>query len=189
MSEKNAEGFYAGVQKYIFILVLAAPLFAFSTFARGRLALDWRIWLTHYFSQQYFTDKAFYHLQFSDGDGATKTGRVDNPDQRIAADIESFTSTCVDLIILFGGKVFRVATFLGVLSPSPRAGRVLPGVLGLRHGGHGAALRPPPAPAAPGAAADGGGLPVLAGAHAGARGGDRLLPRGRGRDERRPDIF
>jgi len=119
MSDKDIEGFYQGVLNYVVILAIAAPLYALSEYTRGRLALDWRQWLTKYFSCQYFLDRAYFHLKNGARQKSSKednkSSRIDNPDQRIANDIESFTAACVTVIVLFGGKIFRVCTFLGVL--------------------------------------------------------------------------
>lgn len=46
---------------------------------QSRLALEWREWMTSNLLGQYFADRSFYQLQA----GAL----VDNPDQRIAADV------------------------------------------------------------------------------------------------------
>lgn len=46
---------------------------------QSRLALEWRQWMTSHLLEQYFADRSFYQLQA----GAI----VDNPDQRIAADV------------------------------------------------------------------------------------------------------
>lgn len=46
---------------------------------QSRLALEWREWLTRRLMSQYFRDRSFYQLQAGQ--------LVDNPDQRIAADV------------------------------------------------------------------------------------------------------
>eukprot|EP00640_Fibrocapsa_japonica_P006954 CAMPEP_0113950964 /NCGR_PEP_ID=MMETSP1339-20121228/83519_1 /TAXON_ID=94617 /ORGANISM="Fibrocapsa japonica" /LENGTH=163 /DNA_ID=CAMNT_0000959011 /DNA_START=71 /DNA_END=559 /DNA_ORIENTATION=- /assembly_acc=CAM_ASM_000762 len=86
MSEKDIDGFYAGIRKYLLTLGVAGPLFALSEYSQGRLALSWREWLTKHLSAKYFSNTAYYHLKQRDGrksDGPCNTGSVDNPDQRI----------------------------------------------------------------------------------------------------------
>ncbi len=46
---------------------------------QSKLALEWRQWMTESLLQQYMQDRTFYQLQ--------STSTVDNPDQRISADI------------------------------------------------------------------------------------------------------
>jgi len=66
------------------VLVLYAPLLAGYRYLRDRLSLQWRRWLTHRFVDNYFRDRAYYNLNTSNTD-------IDNPDQRIAEDVRSFT--------------------------------------------------------------------------------------------------
>lgn len=47
---------------------------------QSRLALEWREYMTQRLLGQYFSDRAFYQL-------AAGALPVDNPDQRIAADV------------------------------------------------------------------------------------------------------
>jgi ABC-type uncharacterized transport system fused permease/ATPase subunit len=60
-------------------LVQCVPAAAAAAGAQQRLALEWREWMTAHLLKQYFADRSFYQLQA----GAI----VDNPDQRIAADV------------------------------------------------------------------------------------------------------
>ena len=51
------------------------------------LALRWRAWLTDRYVGAYLTDRTFYRI--------AAEGVVDNPDQRINADIGAFTGTAL----------------------------------------------------------------------------------------------
>lgn len=56
------------------LLVTGSPLLAVSKFVQGKLALDWRHWLTDDMLSSYFSDRAFYNfkirLQNATGDTA-----------------------------------------------------------------------------------------------------------------------
>lgn len=51
------------------------------------LALRWRAWLTERYVGAYLKDRTFYRI--------AAEGVVDNPDQRINADIGAFTGTAL----------------------------------------------------------------------------------------------
>jgi putative ATP-binding cassette transporter len=72
------------------------------------LGISWRRWLTHYFLDKYFGDRAYYEI------GSFHTN-IDNPDQRITEDIRAFTqySMGIFIIVLFAG--FQVVAFSQVL--------------------------------------------------------------------------
>ncbi len=69
---------------FIGVLVIYAPLLAGYRYLRDRLSLQWRRWLTNQFVGNYFNNRAYYNLNALNID-------IDNPDQRIAEDIRSFT--------------------------------------------------------------------------------------------------
>ena len=58
------------------------------------LYIEWREWLTHYFTDAGFAHRAFYRM--------ATLRKVDNPDQRISDDISSFVaSTQILTVTLF----------------------------------------------------------------------------------------
>jgi hypothetical protein len=60
-------GFYAATRRYVFVVALAAPLFATYAFAQNTLALEWRVWLTRALMERYFRREVFYRLKRSGG--------------------------------------------------------------------------------------------------------------------------
>jgi vitamin B12/bleomycin/antimicrobial peptide transport system ATP-binding/permease protein len=71
------------------------------------LQIEWRQWLTHYFTDAGLAYRAFYRMSL--------VSKVDNPDQRISDDINSFVSSTqtfsVTLLFALGG----VATYFAIL--------------------------------------------------------------------------
>lgn len=65
MSNKDQAEFYRGTQRYVALLLAAAPLFAASKFVQGKLSLDWRRWLTEHLCGMYFGNRAFYSLKMA----------------------------------------------------------------------------------------------------------------------------
>ena len=56
---------------------------------------------------QYFADRSFYQLQAGQ--------LVDNPDQRIAADVRTFTDTALSLALTLLNSAVDLASFSGIL--------------------------------------------------------------------------
>lgn len=108
LSAKDEGRFWQTVSIFIGVLVVYAPLLAGYNFLRDRLALAWRRWLTDSFVERYFTNRAFYRInQFSP--------EIDNPDQRIAEDIRSFTQESLTIALVAIESVLPVIAFSGVL--------------------------------------------------------------------------
>ncbi|MEM6835355.1 MAG: ABC transporter ATP-binding protein/permease [Cyanobacteria bacterium P01_C01_bin.120] len=108
LSAKDEARFWQTVLIFIGVLVVYAPLLAGYTYLRDRLGLQWRRWLTERFIERYFSDRAFYRLnQFSPD--------IDNPDQRIAEDVRSFTQESLTLVLVVASSLLEIAAFSGVL--------------------------------------------------------------------------
>jgi putative ATP-binding cassette transporter len=91
-------------------------LLAGYTYLRDRLSLQWRRWLTHRFVDNYFRvapgdsfgNRAYYNLQISGSE-------IDNPDQRIAEDVRSFTQESLTFSLVLVESVLSVIAFSSVL--------------------------------------------------------------------------
>lgn len=80
LSEKDVERFYEMLLKWLAALFLGIPVFVMRDYFQATLSLDWRDWMTRKLTADYFANRAFYKVQADD--------LVDNPDQRIAADVK-----------------------------------------------------------------------------------------------------
>ena len=107
LAARDADRFWASIWRYTAILVAAVPIYALYYFVRDTLGLHWRRWLTDSFLARYFRDRAYYRLNSSAG--------IDNPDQRISEDIESFTSQSLYFSMILLGSVIELIAFSSVL--------------------------------------------------------------------------
>lgn len=89
------------------LIAIAVPIYGLYYYMRDRLTNHWRRWMTHQFADGYFTNSAFYKLTFA--------ADIDNPDQRIADDINSFTTRSIYFLLLFIETVLQLIAFCGVL--------------------------------------------------------------------------
>ena len=102
----DADRFWASIWRYTAILVAAVPIYALYYYVRDTLALRWRRWLTDSFLARYFSQRAYYRLN---------TGGIDNPDQRIAEDINSFTQQSLYFSMILLGSLIDLVAFSSVL--------------------------------------------------------------------------
>jgi putative ATP-binding cassette transporter len=108
LSARDEPRFWQTVIIFIAVLVIYAPLIAGYTYLRDRLSLQWRKWLTHRFVDNYFRDRAYYNLHISETE-------IDNPDQRIAEDVRSFTQESLTFLLRLVESVLSTIAFSSVL--------------------------------------------------------------------------
>lgn len=101
LSAKSPDRFWESVVTYLLILVIYVPLVAGFAYIQNKLGLYWRRWLTQYMVSRYLSDRAFYQI------GNFKTD-IDNPDQRIAQDINNFCLGSLSFILIILSSTFDV---------------------------------------------------------------------------------
>ena len=106
LAARDTERFWASIWRYTAILVTAVPIYALYYYVRDTLGLRWRRWLTDSFLARYFHQRAYYRLN---------TAGIDNPDQRIAEDINSFTKQSLYFSMIVLGSMIDLVAFSSVL--------------------------------------------------------------------------
>lgn len=76
-------------------------------FFQEKLALYWRKWLTNDFLHNYFGDRAFYQINGNK--------EIDNPDQRISEDIDSFVNSSLQFSLDFFDTILKGFLFIAIL--------------------------------------------------------------------------
>ena len=107
LAAREGPRFWHSIQMFFALLVGAVPIYAYYYYVRDKLALNWRRWLTSQFLDRYFKNHGYYRL--------LAQPEIDNPDQRIADDIASFTQQSLGFLLLFVGGVFQLVAFSKVL--------------------------------------------------------------------------
>ena len=107
LAARDTNRFWASIWRYTAILVAAVPIYALYYYVRDTLGLRWRRWLTQAFLARYFDQRAYYRLGAAAG--------IDNPDQRIAEDINTFTQRSLFFSMIMLGSVLQLAAFSAVL--------------------------------------------------------------------------
>jgi vitamin B12/bleomycin/antimicrobial peptide transport system ATP-binding/permease protein len=107
LNAKDPDQFYFMLSKFGVALVVGAPVVVLYRFQRERLAVSWREWMTIRTLQLYSTNRVYYALE--------RNSEVDNPDQRIAEDVRSFTAFSLQLFLTLLTSVIDLASFSAIL--------------------------------------------------------------------------
>ena len=102
-----------------FISIVSA-VYAF--YLQQVLQIRWRKWVTARLTQRWLANRAYYRLQLQDYG-------TDNPEQRIQADVATFTDNTLSLSIGLLSNIVNLVTFVGILWG-------ISGPLALSLGGH-----------------------------------------------------
>ncbi len=98
-------------QKYgaLFLAVFASStaVAVAEQFVQDRLALSWRDWLTRHLLGRYLAGRTFDRIR--------DRKDIDNPDQRIAEDVRTFTSTLLSFVVMTVNGMLTTMAFAGVL--------------------------------------------------------------------------
>src|SRR5713101_6543802 len=87
----NATRFHELLLLFLIYIGVAIPVFPLFPYLTGRLGIIWREWMTRRFTYLGFKNRAFYQMNLS--------GRVDNPDQRIHEDLNTFSSGTLSYVL------------------------------------------------------------------------------------------
>lgn len=107
LAARDGDRFWASVWACLGILAFAVPIYAFYYYMRDAFANHWRRWLTGRFLDGYLGQRRYYAL----GAG----GEIDNPDQRISEDINTFTGRSTHFLLIFVGSMMQLVAFSAVL--------------------------------------------------------------------------
>jgi vitamin B12/bleomycin/antimicrobial peptide transport system ATP-binding/permease protein len=107
LADRDSGRYWKSTYFTIFLIVIGFPTYGLYYYVRDRLTLHWRKWMTSDFMRRYFADRRYYRLTYSSS--------IDNPDQRLTDDINSFTSKSIYFLLIFIETFLQIAAFSGVL--------------------------------------------------------------------------
>ncbi len=108
LQELNKDKFYVSVKKWFVLVGFILLVFVAKFFLNLWLQLKWRIWMTEKYLNKWLHNKTFYGIKIIGKE-------TDNPDQRIADDIKSFTNYTLSLTIGLLGAIVSFISFVGIL--------------------------------------------------------------------------
>ena len=107
LAARDTARFWEAIRYCLILLVVAVPIYAFYYFVRDTLGIQWRRWLTGRFLRGYFSHRHFYELNAN--------SEIDNPDQRVAEDIATFTQRSLYFLLVIIGSIVQMVLFSRVL--------------------------------------------------------------------------
>ena len=107
LAARDSHRFWHSMRVFGGALVIAVPIYGFYYYVRDRLGISWRRYLTHSYLHRYLSNRAFYDL--------TANQTIDNPDQRIAEDVNAFTTKSLMFLLEMVSAVLQLIAFSGVL--------------------------------------------------------------------------
>jgi putative ATP-binding cassette transporter len=107
LAGKNGDRFWKAVRACLSTLAFAVPIYAFYYYMRDQFGNQWRRWLTSRFLDGYLKGRKYYELGSS--------SEIDNPDQRISEDINTFTGRSINFLLIFLGSLMQLVAFSAVL--------------------------------------------------------------------------
>ena len=122
LSEKDIDVFTENIFSLVAVLFISLPLSITIQRLEAIVLLRWRGWTTEYFMKLYLSNKTYYKMIVNNnnnnntkGKEGKKGGKVDNPDQRISSDIETFTRLTFQYVRDLVDTTMRFFSFAPVL--------------------------------------------------------------------------
>jgi vitamin B12/bleomycin/antimicrobial peptide transport system ATP-binding/permease protein len=107
LQSKDEPTYWKNLFEYGGIFLIATPVVVFFAWIKSLLVVVWRRWFTRYMLEQYFAGNNFYRL--------SNNQLVDNPDERIANDVEGFTGGALSLVLTLVDSVITFISFFAIL--------------------------------------------------------------------------
>ena len=105
---KDQAEFYRQLGTFTLLAVLYIINGVYRTYFQQMLMIEWRTWMTERYLADWLKDRAYYRLQLLDKG-------TDNPDQRIADDLNAFVDLTLTLALGLLSAVVTLVSFIGIL--------------------------------------------------------------------------
>ncbi len=105
---KDRLGFYLELGRFTVLAVIFIVLAVYKQYLQQMLMIEWRAWLTERYLSKWLDGQAYYRLQLLDKG-------TDNPDQRIADDLNIFVDLTLTLSLGLLSAVVTLVSFVGIL--------------------------------------------------------------------------
>lgn len=110
LNQRNSATFWQSVLILGIIFLIALPIYVLYNYLQKKLGVLWREGLAKNLLDLYFRQKSYYQINHHSANLA-----LDNPDQRITQDVDSFTTVTLSLLIQLTESVVTLFSFAAVL--------------------------------------------------------------------------
>lgn len=107
LQSKDEPTYWHNLFMYGGIFLIATPVVVFFAWVKSLLVIVWRRWFTRYMLEKYFYGNNYYRL--------SNNLLVDNPDERIANDVEGFTGGALSLCLTVVDSIITFISFFAIL--------------------------------------------------------------------------
>lgn len=105
---KDRLGFYLELGRFTLLAVMFIVLAVYKQYLQQMLMIEWRAWLTESYLKNWLSGQAYYRMQLLERG-------TDNPDQRIADDLNIFVDLTLTLSLGLLSAVVTLVSFVGIL--------------------------------------------------------------------------
>ena len=114
LQNKDQVVFWTEIRYFSLLAFVSIIIAVYRFYLTQLLEMNWRKWMTTYYLQRWMGSYAFYRMELARF--APQSGKSpDNPDQRIAEDVNSFTAQTVSLSMGLLNAVVTLVSFIGIL--------------------------------------------------------------------------
>jgi vitamin B12/bleomycin/antimicrobial peptide transport system ATP-binding/permease protein len=114
LQNKDAPVFWRELGRFTYLAFGFIVIAVYRFYLTQLLEMRWRAWMTVHYVNRWLSNQAFYHLELARFTGSDAQS-PDNPDQRIAEDMNLFTSYSVSLSMGLLNAVVTLLSFVGIL--------------------------------------------------------------------------
>lgn len=108
LQELDKDAFTHLILKFSIIAAIFIAIAVYRIYLNMMLQLRWRRWLTNAYFSDWLSDRSYFQLERGNH-------QTDNPDQRIAEDIDQFTGDTLNLSLGLLNSVVTLASFITIL--------------------------------------------------------------------------
>src|SRR5262249_26727876 len=108
LQDKNMVAFRRQLFRVTYLITIFIFLAVYQVYLNQMLEIRWRRWLTDRYLRAWLSDDAYYRMQL-------QAGETDNPDQRIAEDVQLLASHTLGLFTGGLRAVVTLVTFVAIL--------------------------------------------------------------------------
>lgn len=106
-AERDESAFIWKALLYIGVFAISTVVAVLHRYAEDNLGLLFREWLSKRLTESYLENRAYYRLKAG--------GEIENPDERIADDVRTYTVTTLSIVLMMLNASVAVIMFSGVL--------------------------------------------------------------------------
>ena len=108
LEQKNAKAFWEQIWVFCTIATFWVLVAVYKAYVAQVLQMRWRNWLNKNFLDRWLKNKTYYRMELA-------RNETDNPDQRIAEDLNKYTADTIGLAVGLLNATVTLVTFVGVL--------------------------------------------------------------------------